>query len=84
MRLTALAAVLLLASAAAQPAVAPAFAQLAKPSPKGDWTGDLVTPELTCNLGIHIDETSPGKFKGAAAASSVPGRRARLPSGHRA
>lgn len=63
-RLTALATALLLTAAAVQPALMPAFAQQAKPSPKGDWTGDLVTPQLTYNLGVHIDETSPGKFKG--------------------
>jgi pimeloyl-ACP methyl ester carboxylesterase len=64
LRVTTLTAALLLASAAAQPAIAPAFAQQAKQSPKGDWTGDLVTPQLTYTLGIRIDETSPGKFKG--------------------
>jgi pimeloyl-ACP methyl ester carboxylesterase len=63
LRLSALAAALLLASAAPL-AIAPAFAQQAKQSPKGDWIGDLVTPQLTYKLGIHIDESSPGKFKG--------------------
>ncbi|HEY7799773.1 MAG TPA: alpha/beta fold hydrolase [Hyphomonadaceae bacterium] len=63
-RLGALAAALIISPIAAQPAIAPAFAQQANQSPKGDWTGDLVTPQLTYKLGIHIDEASPGNFRG--------------------
>lgn len=37
-----------------------AFAQ----SPKGDWKGDLVTPQITYHIGIHVDQAADGKLTG--------------------
>ncbi len=41
-----------------------AYSQTAR-SPAGDWMGDLVIPAGTYEIGLRIEEASPGVFKGS-------------------